>query len=111
MPLCKLCTDLPANWLVPRFFALRDIKWPESEVPLHWQHHSSWQSLEASAASCDLCALIVRESIDDSEYKEASASVPSSAVRLHAYAGSYVYIRCIEQRKSTVLHLAFDDGM
>ena len=67
MPLCDHCTVLPAAWLVPRFYDLRDSKYPAHNEPMHWMHQPSWSALEVSAASCDLCALILREYVDDCE--------------------------------------------
>ena len=108
MPLCDHCTVLPAAWLVPRFYDLRDSKYPAHNEPMHWMHQPSWSALEVSAASCDLCALILREYVDDCEKLDPPNCQPE--IRFQAFGGSRLEIRCLEQKKVAQLHVAFDDG-
>lgn len=107
--LCIQCKNLPAAWLVPRFYDLRDSKYPEHREPYHYPTYSTWAELRTSASTCALCALIVREAQSTSRRPYPKPSQPG--VLFQAFGSSRLEVWCVEAGKCAQLGVALDGGM
>ncbi|KAH6879498.1 heterokaryon incompatibility protein-domain-containing protein, partial [Thelonectria olida] len=104
--LCIQCEQLPAAWLVPRFYDLRDSKYPEHKEPYHYRTYSTWTELKAAASTCALCALIVREA--HSTLRRPYPQTNQHGVLFQAFGGSRLEVWCVEARKCAQLKVALD---
>jgi hypothetical protein len=107
--LCVQCEILPAAWLVPRFYDLRDSKYPEHKEPYHYWTYPTWAELKTSAHTCALCALIVREAQNTTDRPFRSANQPG--VFFQAFGASRLEVWCVEAGKRAQLNVALDGGM
>jgi hypothetical protein len=114
--LCDYCTKLPAELFIPR---LRDFATHTGVVknvkPLHYYTHPSWAALRESASSCDLCALILSESLRQPNEQVLSYAMQngkdSPAVRFQVLGKEgYVGVFCYAERVYVNLRIALDDG-
>ncbi|KAH7142036.1 heterokaryon incompatibility protein-domain-containing protein [Dactylonectria macrodidyma] len=104
--LCIQCKILPAAWLVPRFYDLRDSKYPEHKEPYQYPTYSTWAELQASASACALCALVVHEAQSTSRRPYTKPSQPG--VLFQAFGSSRLEVWCVETEKCAQLNVALD---
>ncbi|KAH8664816.1 heterokaryon incompatibility protein-domain-containing protein [Ilyonectria robusta] len=95
-----------AAWLVPRFYDLRDSKYPEHKEPYHYPTYSTWAELQTSASTCALCALIVHEAQSTSRRPYPKPSQPG--VLFQASSSSRLEVWCAEAGKYAQLNVALD---
>ena len=106
--LCSPCQNLSAVWLVPRFYDLRDSKYPAHKEPVLWWTYSSWEDLESSAKSCSLCSLIVKEAQNVTRGPYVKSD--QLGVRFQVFGSSRLEIWCVEKLKCAKLNVALDGG-
>ena len=93
-------------------------KYPNYKLPQYWSHQPSWSSLEISARTCELCALVKNESERPKTAHEndvmdtAISDIPQSpAIRCAGYAGGRLEFMCNSPVKFVRLVVALDDGI
>ena len=106
--LCIHCQNLSGAWLVPRFYDLRDSKYPAHEEPILWWTYASWEELEESSKSCSLCALIIQESHSVTQGPFTKGDRPG--IRFQASGSSRLEVWCVEKLKRAKLNVALDSG-
>ncbi|KAI1871405.1 uncharacterized protein JN550_004399 [Neoarthrinium moseri] len=119
MALCHTCVRLAREWLIPRMIYISTQNHTDPpEQPLHWWHHSSWESLEAAAGECELCHLILTEAArprlpDKFNYlHNISAEVPDEnarKLRCQVFGGKQLEIFSKEKQLLVTLRTGFDD--
>ncbi|KAH8904499.1 HET-domain-containing protein [Coniochaeta sp. PMI_546] len=108
-PLCSQCRALPAAWLVPRFYDVRDKWYPRYKEPCHYFTYLTWAELEASASSSALCALVSREAETRVDLPCRMPDPPRPGVFFEAYGFLKLEVRCIEACKVARLNVALDE--
>lgn len=120
MALCDTCLRLTQQWLIPHSIDMYTGERGRVPEPLHWWHLPSWEELEVSAATCELCRLISSEAarppkedkfgytdILAGEVKEEDAR----KLRFQVFGGGRIEIFCKERGIRWGLHLALEDGI
>ncbi|KAH7134989.1 heterokaryon incompatibility protein-domain-containing protein [Dendryphion nanum] len=104
--LCSLCQNIAVTWLVPRFYDIRDSKYPAHQEPVHWWTHSSWADFLQAAKTCRLCALILSEMQDTT--REDYWKTTQLGIRFTAYGKSMLEVTCVEMKKQAKLNVGMN---